>query len=205
MEVLFAAGCALRAYKPDLISNMTRFLIDNGLADGAYLTCCKKESKFSEETKIINCCPGCSRKFEMLGTDVTTVSLWKILLDTEFPFPNYHGEKMSIQDACHARNRNSFEMQEAARTLCERMNIEIVEPKYTRDEARCCGGCSQDSLVIRERMAKKRAEEFPQDNVVVYCTGCTRSLSITDVKPRHLLDLLFDEPTDGLKPKGWVD
>ena len=49
-------------------------------------------------------------------------------------------------------------------------------------------------------MAMRRAAEFSEKNVVVYCTGCTRSFSITDVAPRHLLDLLFEEPTEGLYP-----
>ncbi len=50
-------------------------------------------------------------------------------------------------------------------------------------------------------MAYARAEEFPEKSVVVYCTGCARSFSITDKKPRHLLDLLFNEPTVGLTLK----
>lgn len=205
MKVLFVPGCALREYKPELISKVIQFLTENNVIDDTYLTCCKIESIQNEKTVMINCCPGCSHKFETLGSDITTVSLWKILLDTEFPFPDYHGEKMSIQDACHARNRNSSEMQESARALCERMNINIIEPTHTRDGARCCGGCAQNDLETRRKMAQKRAEDFPENNIVVYCTGCTRSLSITNVKPRHLLDLLFGEFTEGLKPKGWAD
>ena len=30
------------------------------------------------------------------------------------------------------------------------------------------------------------------------CTACVRSFSVTDKTPRHLLDLLFNEPTEGL-------
>ena len=49
-------------------------------------------------------------------------------------------------------------------------------------------------------MACERAREFPEKNVVVYCTGCVRSFSVTEVSPRHLLDLLFEQPTEGLYP-----
>ena len=106
---------------------------------------------------------------------------------------------MSIHDSCHARHRNSSEMQDSARLLCRKMNIELAEPEHTRDDAKCCGG-SAGSYEARKAMAMRRAAEFSEKNVVVYCTGCTRSFSITDVAPRHLLDLLFEEPTEGLYP-----
>ena len=79
------------------------------------------------------------------------------------------------------------------------MNIELVEPEYTRDQARCCGGSACD-YESRKEMASLRAGEFPENQVVVYCTGCVRSFSVTDAAPRHLLDLLFCEPTEGLYP-----
>ena len=199
MKTLFAPGCALNRYKPELIQAISRFLLDRSMIDGVYLTCCKEEQQLSESVTLITCCPGCSDKFQSKFPDAHVVSLWKVLLDTDFPFPDYHGARMSIHDSCHVRRRNSSEMQDSARLLCRKMNIELVEPQYTRDQARCCGGCA-GNYEERKAMAFLRAEEFPEKNVVVYCTGCTRSFSITDVSPRHLLDLLFDEPTEGLYP-----
>ena len=199
MKTLFAPGCALNKYKPELISEVSRFLLDASLIDGVYLTCCKSEQNMEDPVTLITCCPGCSHKFETRHPKCLVLSLWKVLLDTAFPFPDYHGKRMSIHDSCHARHRNSSEMQDSARTLCSKMNIELVEPEYTRDHARCCGGCAAD-YETRKALASRRAEEFPENNVVVYCTGCTRSFSITDAAPRHLLDLLFNEPTEGLYP-----
>ncbi len=197
VKTLFAPGRALRAYKPDLVQRMMDFLMEAGLVEGEYTACCKEPQCTAEKTVLINCCPGCSRKFETALTDVIPVSLWKTLLDTDFPFPDYHGRKMAIHDACHARNRNSSEMQAAARALCRRMNIELTEPAHTLDEARCCGGSAPD-FETRKDMALRRAAEFSAEDVAVYCTGCVRSFSLTPVHPRHLLDLLFEEPTEGL-------
>ena len=202
MKTLFAPGCALRHYKPDRISAISRFLLESGRIDGVYLTCCKSEQKINEAVTLITCCPGCSHVFESWSPDVNVLSLWKVLLKTDFPFPDYRGELMSIHDSCHARGRNSAEMQDSARLLCRRMNIELIEPEYTRDNARCCGGSAPD-FETRKEMALRRAGEFPAKNVVVYCTGCTRSFSVTDIAPRHLLDLLFEEPTEGLYPPGF--
>ena len=199
MKTVFAPGCALNKYKPELISEITRFLTDASIIDGVYLTCCKSEETIEGDVTLIVCCPGCSHKFETRYPNACVLSLWKVLLDTDFPFPDYQGERMSIHDSCHARQRNSSEMQDSARLLCRKMNIELVEPENTRDEAGCCGGSAAD-YETRKAMAMRRAAEFSERNVVVYCTGCTRSFSITDVAPRHLLDLLFGEATEGLYP-----
>ena len=199
MKTLFAPGCALNQYKPELVSKISRFLLDASLIDGMYLTCCKSEQPMTEPVTLITCCPGCIHKFETKFPNSRILSLWKVLSDTDFPFPDYHGMRMSIHDSCHTRQRYSSEMQDFARILCEKMNISLVEPEHTKDDTRCCGGCSPD-YETRKEMAICRAEEFSENNVVVYCTGCTRSFSVTNVAPRHLLDLLYSEPTEGLYP-----
>ena len=199
-QTLFAPGCALREYKPELINRMAAFLTERGIVSGVFLTCCKADHAVQEPVTLITCCPGCEHMFRTRYPEATTISLWKVLLDTDFPFPDYGHEVMSIHDSCHSRSRNSSEMQSAVRALCGRMKIDLTEPEHTLDDARCCGGCAADPEV-RRAMARARAEEFPADNVVVYCTGCTRSLSVTRVHPRHILDLLYGEATEGLTLK----
>lgn len=199
MRALFAPGCALNRYKPELIEKISRFLQEAAITDGDYMTCCKAEPEIDDATVLITCCPGCSHKFELKLPNAKVLSLWKVLMNTEFPFPDYHGARMSIHDSCHARQRNSSEMQESARLLCARMNIELIEPEETRDHAVCCGGSACD-YETRKELAFRRAEAFSQNEVVVYCTGCVRSFSVTGVKPRHLLDLLFEESTERLYP-----
>ena len=197
MQALFAPGCALSRHRHASIERMSQWMMREGIAGGLLTTCCKACRGSDERMTIIVCCPGCSHKFEALYPNASVVSLWKVLLNTDFPFPDYHGEKMSIHDSCRARQRDSAEMQASARELCRKMNIALVEPLHTRETAVCCGGSAPD-LVTRKKMAQERAKAFSQEDVVVYCTGCTRSLSVTDKRPRHLLDLLFGEPTQGL-------
>ena len=199
MKTLFASGCALRAYKPELVSKITDYLLNNGIVDGTYEVCCKAGAQCEDEMTIIDCCPGCRHMFESFP-NVQVISLWKVLLETNFPFPDYKGQIMTIHDACHARNRNSSEMQDAARKLCEKMNIVLAEPEKTKDETPCCGGCASE-YEVRKKMANGRAEQLPLKDVVLYCTGCVRSFSITEAIPHHLLDLLFCETTKGLTVK----
>lgn len=199
MKTFFAPGCALNSYKPHLISKTARFLQDASVSDGLYLTCCKALQTISGPVRLIVCCPGCAHKFGQMFPDSEIVSLWKVLCDTDFPFPDYRGRRMTIHDSCSTRHRNSREMQDSARHLCRLMNIEIVEPELTGDESPCCGGSSAD-YETRRRMALERAAQFPEKDVVLYCTGCTRSFSITSAVPHHLLDLLYEEETKGLYP-----
>ena len=202
MKTLFVPGCALMKYKPGRIADISRFLREKSMMDDLWMPCCKSDRRLTERVSLITCCPGCSHQFQMLYPDFPVLSLWKVLADSDFPFPDYHGARMSIHDSCSARNRRSFEMQDSVRWLCGRMNIQLVEPEWTKAAARCCGGSATDPE-SRRKMALRRAGEFPEKNVVVYCTGCVRSFSITEVIPRHILDLLYKEPTEGLYPPGY--
>jgi hypothetical protein len=57
---------------------------------------------------------------------------------------------------------------------------------------------------VKEQM-KKRANEMPADNVVVYCVSCSKSMYIGGKNPRYLVDLLFGEDTivETFEPDDW--
>ena len=42
---------------------------------------------------------------------------------------------------------------------------------------------------------KKRASEMPDEDVVVYCVSCGKSVFIGGKTPHYLIDLLFREKT----------
>lgn len=98
--------------------------------------------------------------------------------------------EMSIHDACPTRTEERIHS--SIRKLLEMMNIKITEPKHTRTKAVCCG----DSFygIFKEQM-KKRSNEMPCDNVVVYCVSCIKAMHIGGKKPRYVIDLLFGEAT----------
>lgn len=73
------------------------------------------------------------------------------------------------------------------------MNIIIVEPNNTRTNAICCGDSLYGTLPIKN--VKKRSDEMPRDNVVVYCASCIKAMHIGGRKPRYMIDLLFGEET----------
>ena len=208
MKQVYAPGCALMLYKPELAKKVLKFL-NKDLGDiPEHLICCRHEPNLESGTQVINTCAGCDRRYRELYDGISTISLWEILAESNiFPFPNYNGLKMSIHDACPTRTEERIHS--AIRKLLERMNIEIIEPKNTRTKAICCGDSFYGTLpveLVKEQM-KKRSNEIPNDNVVVYCVSCIKAMHIGGKKPRYIVDLLFAEETEigTFEPDAWHD
>lgn len=206
MKRVFAPGCALMLYKPELSKKVLEFLNKNFENIDELKTCCRHEPNLDNGTQIINTCPGCDRRYRELYSSVSTISLWEILADSKtFPFPNYNGLEMTIIDACPTRNQER--VHNAVRILLKRMNINLIEPEKTRTNGTCCGDSFYGALPVeqvKEKM-KKRASEMPVEDVVVYCVSCSKSMHIGGKKPRYMVDLLFGENTvpGTFEPEQW--
>ncbi len=196
MNYVFAPGCALLIYKPELADKLFRLLKVNFPDLTIHTTCCHHEPKQPDGTCIINVCAGCDRRFRDLYQGISTISLWEMLAESDgFPFPDFEQQQMSIIDACPTRDQDR--VHEAIRTLLKRMNIDLIEPKNTRTKGTCCGDRFYGILPVdqvKEQM-KKRASEMPMNDVVVYCVSCIKSMHIGGKQPRYLVDLLFGEET----------
>lgn len=196
MKKVFAPGCALMIYKPELAGKVHHFLNKDIGRMETHDICCRHEPGLTAGTEIINTCAGCDRRLRELYENVSTVSLWEVLTESKnFPFPDYKGKKMSILDACPTRDQ--VRVHKAIRILLQRMNIELVEPKRTRTGSTCCGDSFYGQLPVgqvKEQM-KKRAAEMPVNDIVVYCVSCCKSMHIGGKNPRYIIDLLFEEET----------
>lgn len=77
----------------------------------------------------------------------------------------------------------------------------------TRTNAICCGDSFYGTLPIEnvKMQMKKRSNEMPCDNVVVYCVPCIKAMYIGGKKPRYIIDLLFGEETEigTFEPDEW--
>jgi len=196
MNQVFAAGCALHLYKPDLAEKVLKFLMQDLPGLTAHYTCCHHEPNLPADTRVINICPGCDKRYRTLYEGVTTISLWELLAESEgFPFPDYAGRRMAIHDACPTRDQ--ARVHKAIRTLLQRMNIELLEPAKTGTYSVCCGDSFFGTIPVEKVKIQmsKRAAQMPVENVVVYCVSCIKSMSIGGKRPRYLVDLLFGEET----------
>jgi Fe-S oxidoreductase len=206
MMKVFAPGCALMIYKPHLAAKIFA-LLNNKLGSMEMIdTCCKREPSCKENTVVINICPGCDKRFRNDYGNVSTISLWEVLAEADhFPFPDYKGTTMSIIDACPTREQTGIH--KAIRILLKKMNITLVEPANTGTRGTCCGDTFYGTLPtpkVKELM-KKRTSEMPEEEVVVYCISCTKSVFIGGKTPRYLVDLLFNEETirKTVDPDAW--
>ncbi|HVP90819.1 MAG TPA: (Fe-S)-binding protein [Terriglobales bacterium] len=193
---VFAPGCALMLYKPELAERMRRMLEENLGHMDPWMRCCRKDPGFAKKTEVINICPGCDKRFRKDYKNSTTVSLWAVLAGTDFfPFPDYGGEVMTIIDACPTRDRPR--VHDAVRTLLKKMNIVLKEPQATRTKGKCCGDITWGELPVDEVKARmrERASEMPADDVVVYCVSCAKAMFVGGRRPRYMIDLLFNEET----------
>jgi hypothetical protein len=202
----FAPGCALMIYKPHLAEKIHALLYEHAGSMAMINTCCKREPSCNKNTTVINICPGCDKRFRNDYEDISTISLWEVLAESDFfTFPDYEGKAMSIIDACPTREQTGIH--KAIRTLLTKMNITLVEPERTGIHGTCCGDTFYGTLPtskVKELM-KKRTAEMPSEDVVVYCISCTKSVFIGGKTPRYLVDLLFNEQTipKTLDPDEW--
>jgi Fe-S oxidoreductase len=206
MPKVYAPGCALMIYKPELAQKVLAFLNQAFEVRDEHLICCRHEPKIEKGTQVINTCPGCDKRYRTLYQGVSTVSLWEILAESKsFPFPDYQGKAMAILDACPTRDQ--VRVHQAVRTLMKRMNIDLKEPKRTGAKSICCGDSYFGTLSVdrvKEQM-QKRARQMPVNDVVVYCVSCCKSMYIGGKQPRYMVDLLFGEPTlpKTFEPEAW--
>jgi Fe-S oxidoreductase len=207
MSRVYAPGCALLLYKPELAEKaLAALAAESGESVAEHLTCCHHDPRLAPGSVVINTCAGCDRRYRELYEGVSTISLWEVLAESDsFPFPDYGGAEMTVHDACPTRTEER--VHRAVRTLLERMNITVVEPKRTGTHAVCCGD-SSFGIVPDERVKaqmRNRAAEMPCDDVVVYCVSCVKSMHIGGKRPRYLVDLLFAEETTigTFEPSEW--
>lgn len=193
---VFAPGCALLIYKPGTAEKVSAFLGAEFGVTEIYDKCCHNTPVLPEGTEIINVCSGCDRRYDTVHKNVTTVSLWSLLAESDFPFPDYGGAEITVHDTCPTRHKTH--VHEAVRTLLKRMNFTIIEPEQTGTNGFCCGDSYYPAHKKEDVLArmKKRADSMPAPDVCVYCVSCIKSMKNGGKNPRYILDLLFNEKTE---------
>jgi Fe-S oxidoreductase len=193
-KLFFAPGCALMLYKPELAEKILVLLNKSLCKVEMLLTCCQHDPKLPDNSKVINVCPGCDKRFSKDYKGVSTISLWEVINENNFfEYPDYKGRKMSIIDACPTREVSI--VQNSIRDLLYKMNINLVEPQNTRKESTCCGDFfygSMPTVKVKELMIEK-ALEMPVDDIVVHCVSCVIAVCNGGKKPQYMADLLFNE------------
>ena len=117
----------------------------------------------------------------------------------DWKIPDYEGLAVSVHDSCSFRQKP--QVHTAVRNILRKMNMEIVESKFSGTKSICCGD-NFYSHIPNEQVAefqKKRAAQMPCANVVVYCIGCVRSMTAGGKQPLYLPDLVFGRKTEKMR------
>lgn len=192
----FNPGCAMSIYKPDLVELMLRILNEHFGGIKLHNVCCQHNPNLPEGSTIINNCAGCDRRFRSVYPGIQTISFWEILDSIKhLDLPNYEGLTVSVHDSCSFRQKPQVHI--AVRNILQKMNIKIIESEFSGMKSVCCGDdyygkISNDKVAI---LQKNRASQMPCDDVVVYCIGCVRSMTVGEKQPHYLVDLIFNKKT----------
>lgn len=187
----------MNLYRPENVEALFRYLQSHYPQIRMHDICCRHDPQLPKGSVIVNICAGCDRRFRTLYDGISTISLWEIMDElADFPFPDYHGMKVSIHDPCPVRTVPA--VHKAVRGLLQKMDLDVIEAEKSGTRSVCCGDSlypSQDMGKIHAAM-RARADSMPCEKVVVYCVSCIKAMAIGGKVPCHLTDLLLNKPTD---------
>jgi hypothetical protein len=193
----FNPGCALSIYKPEMEKKILQLLQEHLGEVDLHNICCQHDPQLPADSLIINICAGCDKRFSTLYQGITTISIWEIIDGIkEFPLPVYEGLRLSVHDACPIRGKP--QIHQAVRSILGKMNVAVMEAKFSGIHSICCGDSFYNKLPLEKvhQLMESRAVSMPCDEVCVYCVSCVKAMHIGGKSPRHLMDLIMDEPTD---------
>ncbi len=165
---------------------------------------------------VYSICHNCSAILEETMPRVRLKSIWELILsDAEFPYPDYGGGAVTVQDCWRARDR--AEEQNTVRELLRRMRFEIRELPDNRENTDFCGvSLYRPSPKRNLEMAPKRfvtnaagkfiphskeeqtdlmrkyCRRLNGEKVAAYCHYCLEGLLLGGADARHLAALLFE-------------
>lgn len=177
--------------------------------------CCRPSQKrFQEGDTVLSICLTCSAITREVSPHAAEMSFWEyVLTDTDFPWPDYDGEKMTIQDCWRARKKRS--QMEAVRECMKRMNIQPVEiaenyentqfdgiwrfnpvQKRNMDIAPAYFTQVQEhglELIPQEEQLARMKEwvrQYKTERAVAYCSACVKGMRLGGANGIHLMELM---------------
>lgn len=210
---MFFPSCKIKAAFPRESALLSAYLEKRwGIQTTA---CCRiNRSKLTQQDTAVVVCHTCASILEESSAAGQVIYAWQLIAqDDSFPFPDYGGEAITLQDCYMARERR--EVQAAVRSLLKKMNFNIVELEVKGPEADFCGLRVQEPLEDNKRLAPKhygaagaftplpeaeqqkawqqQVAKYKTARAVTYCGACRRAMLKGGAQAVHLLELLFPE------------
>lgn len=216
MSKIFLPSCNTKVKHANASNKLRKYLENREQVEtvGCCKVFCKKANK--EDTAVV-ICSNCAAIMEESSVVKNIKFVWEIIdEDLEFPFPNYHGERMAIQDCWRSYEKRN--VQDAIRSLMKKMNIEVVELEENYERTKFCGAdllepCTEAekrfapqryvvdgasmyqplSILEQQEYLQNHCRAIETEKVVCYCTSCLSGINQGGKEAIHLIELLFPE------------
>ena len=137
MATLFYPGCQIKKDYPEASKKLAEYIQSKRPVE--VVGCCRVDhGKSTQADTALVVCNNCANIIAESGDPGSIEFVWEIIdNDPDFPFPDYHGEKMTIQDCWLAVEKRH--VQDAIRSLMRKMNIQVVELPENHEKTTFCG------------------------------------------------------------------
>ena len=208
---MFFPSCKIKATFPKESARLADYLEQRfGIAK---TECCRiNRVKLTEKDTAVVVCHTCAAILEENSLASQVLYAWELIDgDDSFPFPDYHGERITLQDCYMARERTH--LHDVVRSLLKKMNFKIVELEHNRSEADFCGLRTLEPLADNQKLApvhycqpraftpladdertnylKQYVAGYKTQRTVAYCGACRKAMLQGGAQTVHLLELLF--------------
>lgn len=142
---------------------------------------------------VIAACPSCEKELaERLGLEV--VGVWDVL--NEIGVPENRGEVRAavMHDSCAARG--DHDMQQAVRSLAEKLSLSLIETPNDGDRTTCCGYGGLVAYANREMASEmaRDAAKYSDGPHITYCMACRDRFAREGKDSAHLLEIVYGSP-----------
>ena len=196
-------SCKFTQMRPETSEKVKSYMASKGVR---VVGCCRPGHKaLSGWNDIaITICETCSIIIGENRPAAKVISLYEFIDSLpNFPFPDYKGERITLQDCYRAKARETEKA--AVRSVLRKMNVEVVELPGTEEEINFDGRAPLRFAEIKKDMQSKSPEEidaylknycqrFTTERVSCYCNSCLSGLvqGLPEGKRAvHVAELLF--------------
>ncbi|MDO4528640.1 MAG: hypothetical protein Q4C03_07670 [bacterium] len=210
----YLPGCDFNKNHPQAGAKLRDYMLSQvGFAEAP---CCRAKSLgVLPDDTIVENCTLCELVLTERVPQTHLVSLYEwVLDDPAFPWPDFAGREMTLQDC--ARTRTNHALHDAVRACLDRMHVTYHELAQNREQTTFDGvwlynppapDCVEVAprtfaeletrrTLLEPEEQKQRMEtwvgQYPTGEVVVYCNGCERGVRLGGKQPFPLLELLAE-------------
>ncbi|MBQ7607078.1 MAG: hypothetical protein IJU76_03805 [Desulfovibrionaceae bacterium] len=222
MAHVFFPSCKAKADYPVASEKLKAYV--NKKFDIDPIGCCRvHHKKLTPNDTALVVCNNCAAIIEESGNPGTLKFIWSVIdQDSDFPFPDYHGEPISIQDCWIAYEKR--ELQDTVRSLLKKMHLTVHELAEHHAETRFCGvnllsPCTPSNAKLApkryvqngahmftpcsetEQIARFQAHcaGISTEQVACYCKFCRDAINMGGKRGVHILQLLFPDYAENTK------